>query len=126
MSFKNERKVASMIPEKPVPLKKEIYAMPDKKQVQYKDGMLEKTDTLKIRDLKNYVESHPRLYLFFLRNWGDMQGYYITDGMDDIDGYIITNDDILQTVNIEKGKKCIDANIIFQVFDMIYNKDLIE
>ena len=91
MNFKNEKKVASMIPAKPVPLKKEINTMPDKKQVQYTDGMLEKTDTLTIRDLNAYIKSHPGLYLFFMKNWEDMQGYSITDSMDDIDGYIVTD-----------------------------------
>ena len=98
--------VEYMIPQPPVP---PLADNKNKKEVLYFDGPIERA-----KDIKEKLKYNHSCYLFYQIPWPDRMGYDIARDPQGAEYYLVANCDIL-------GKRDrIDADLIFEKYDMIY------
>lgn len=109
--------IPPIIPEPPV---RPMQERKNKKEVLYFDGPVSE-----VKNLREKIEKNPTYHLFFQVRWPDHMGYDITRDPAGAEFYLIADRDLL------KSKKKIDADKIFEDYDMIYlpdfgeNKDVV-
>lgn len=98
-----------MIPEPPVP---PVEKKKKKREVLYFDGPISL-----IENLREKIEANPEYHLFFQVRWPDHMGYDISRDPDEAEFFLIADHDLL------KSKRKIDADKIFEKYEMIYLPD---
>lgn len=110
-----EKNIEAMVPQPPVP---PIIKKRKKIHVNYKDGRIEEFDAVYLKLLKELKAR--RLYCFYTVAWADHEGNDITNVRQGSDGFLITDYDILAILGSNKTEKYIDADLVFEEYDMEY------